>query len=47
MKYENYPFLNKPITRFIFGCDLNKMHQGEDVSSLLDSIYGLGINTFF
>ena len=46
MKYEKYPFLNKPISRFIFGCDLNKMHQGEDVSSLLDSIYDLGINTF-
>lgn len=46
MKYETYSFLNKPISRFIFGCDLNKMHQGEDVSSLLDDIYDLGINTF-
>ena len=46
MKYEKYSFLNKPISRFIFGCDLKEMHLGEDVSSLLDSMYELGINTF-
>ena len=46
MKYETYSFLEKTISRFIFGCDLKKMHQGEDVKSLLDSMYDLGINTF-
>lgn len=46
MKYEKYPFLNKNVSRFIFGCDLKEMHLGMDVSSLLDSIYDLGINTF-
>lgn len=46
MIYKTYDFLNKKISKIIFGCDLKMMHQGEDVTQLLDAVYNFGINTF-
>lgn len=45
MEYRTYPFLNKPISAFIYGGDGDMLRHGEDCQQLLDDMFSLGINT--
>ena len=46
MKYEKIKYVNRPLSRIVFGCAIPQMLKGEDVDSLLDDIYAQGITTF-
>lgn len=46
MKYSKIPYVNKAVSRLVFGTAADEFLAGEDRSELLDSIVELGINTF-
>lgn len=46
MQYQKIPYVEKPISRILFGTAMPPFFTGGDGSELLDAIYGLGINTF-
>ena len=46
MEYLKIKGLNKPVSRMIYGCTAAAMMNGEDVNTLLDEVYALGINAF-
>ncbi len=46
MKYGRIKFVEKPVSRIVFGCAVGPMIGGEDVNELLDGILALGITAF-
>lgn len=46
MKYAKLPYVEKPVSKIMFGTAMSPFTGGGDGSSLLDDIYGLGVNTF-
>ena len=46
MKYCNISYVEKPVSKMIFGCAIPSMLEGESVLPLLDAVYEMGINTF-
>lgn len=46
MKYGNVKYVDKPVSRVVFGTDRAKMMNNEDEFGLLDAAWEAGINTF-
>ncbi len=46
MKYGKIQGVELPVSKIIFGCAIEPMMKGEDVSELLDAAVKCGINTF-
>lgn len=46
MKYQSIDYVEKPVSRMIFGCAIPPMLEGKCVDTLLDAVYQTGINTF-
>lgn len=46
MKYTTIPYVNKPVSRIIYGTATPPFLQGEDVGDLLSIMYGLGVTAF-
>jgi len=46
MIYDKIPYINKLLSRLIFGTAISAMESKEKALPLLDSIFSLGINTF-
>lgn len=46
MEYREIPYVNKPVSRILFGTLINPIMMGGDGSELLDAIYATGVNTF-
>lgn len=46
MNYAEIPYVNKPISRFLFGTAIPSMTSGADCGALLDQVYGNGITAF-
>jgi len=44
--YANIKAVKNPVSRLVFGCAGEAMHNGERVHELLDEIYALGVTTF-
>lgn len=46
MKYVNIPYVDKPVSRILFGTAMPPFMMGKDGNDLLDAIYALGITAF-
>lgn len=46
MQYATVQYVNKPVSRVVFGTDRTKMMDNEDEFELLDAAYAAGITTF-
>lgn len=46
MEYKTIAYINKPISRIVFGCANQAMIEGKRVTKLLDAALDAGINTF-
>lgn len=46
MIYTRIPFVNKPLSRIVFGTGIRSMVANEDVFDLLDAVYAAGINVY-
>lgn len=46
MKYGNVKYVDKPVSRIVFGTDRTKMMNNEDEFELLDAAWAAGINAF-
>lgn len=46
MQYQKIPYVEKPVSRILFGTAMVPFSTGGDGNELLDAMYGLGINTF-
>lgn len=46
MKYSSVKYVEKPVSRVVFGTDRTRMMENEDEFELLDSAFEAGINTF-
>ena len=46
MQYTQIPFVDKKVSRILFGTASEPFLKGEDENALLDVIYAEGVNTF-
>lgn len=46
MEYRTLAYVNKPVSKIVFGCANADMTAGKRVTKLLDAAYKAGINTF-
>jgi aryl-alcohol dehydrogenase-like predicted oxidoreductase len=46
MKYETIPYVNKPVSRLLFGCASPTFLKGEENNAILDAALEAGITTF-
>lgn len=46
MEYVKIPYVEKPVSRILFGTAMPPFMAGENGNELLDAIYGTGVNTF-
>lgn len=46
MKYADIPYVNKPVSRILFGTAMPPFMMGGDGNALLDAIYETGVTTF-
>lgn len=46
MLYTKIPYVEKPVSRMVFGTGIASMKKGETPFDLLDEVYAAGINTF-
>lgn len=46
MKYAQIAYVDKPVSRFLFGTATQPMMKGEDCCELLDQVFGEGITAF-
>ncbi len=46
MKYLEIPYVNKPVSRILYGTANQPFFMGGDSNELLDAIYATGVNTF-
>jgi aryl-alcohol dehydrogenase-like predicted oxidoreductase len=46
MQYTEIPYVNKKVSRILFGTAGDGFQAGEDENELLDAIYDTGVNTF-
>ena len=46
MKYVKLPYVEKPVSKIMFGTAMSPFTGGGDGQTLLDDIYGLGVNAF-
>lgn len=46
MEYVNIDFVDKPVSRLIFGTSTPLMQKGGDATALLDRAFGLGVTAF-
>lgn len=46
MKYIQIPYVDKKVSRIIYGTAMQPFMMGRDGSELLDAMYDLGVNTF-
>lgn len=46
MEYRTIKYVDKPISKIVFGCANPSMLQGKKVTKLLDAAFAAGINTF-
>lgn len=46
MEYVQIPYVEKPVSRLLFGTAIPSMTKGEDCSALLDQVFGEGITAF-
>ncbi len=46
MKYTEIPYVDKKVSRIIFGTAMAPFIMGGDGNDLLDAVYALGVNTF-
>ena len=44
MKYTEIPYVNKPVSRLVYGCAGGPFARGEDASERLDAAYAAGVN---
>ena len=46
MKYTKIPYVNRPVSRILYGTATDTMIAGKDCKELLDDIFALGVNAF-
>ncbi|MCM1123053.1 MAG: aldo/keto reductase [Eubacterium sp.] len=46
MKYMDIPYVQKPVSRILYGTAMPPFMLGQDGGELLDAMYALGVNTF-
>lgn len=46
MKYQNIPYVDKPLSRVVYGTATAPMQANQDVFELLDAVFQAGINVF-
>ena len=46
MEYRKIPYVDKPVSRILFGTAMSPFLEGGDGSALLDAIYGTGVTAF-
>lgn len=46
MEYINIDYVDKPLSRIVFGTATPAMMDGQDAGELLDAVYQAGVNTF-
>lgn len=46
MKYAKIPYVDKKVSRILFGTAMQPFMTGGDGTELLDAVYALGVNTF-
>lgn len=46
MEYVKIPYVEKPVSRILFGTAMAPFMEGGDGNELLDAVYGAGVNTF-
>lgn len=46
MRYGEIQYVNKPVSRILYGTAMPPFNEGKDGSALFDAMYELGINTF-
>lgn len=46
MEYVKIPYVEKPVSRILFGTAMTPFLEGGDGNGLLDAIYQTGVNTF-